>query len=89
MRNRERVPALGGAVTTDRMGGELAGDKLLDVRAVAERLSLGERSVWKRVAAAGLPKPIRIGRSVRWRQSDIAAFIRRGCTMPDGAGDLQ
>ena len=79
MRKRERVPASGGAV--DRAAAEPAADKLLDVRAVAERLSLGERSVWKRLAAAALPRPIRLGRSVRWRESDIAAFIAAGGDM--------
>ncbi len=56
-------------------------DKLIDVKGVAERLGVSARQVWKLAAAGRLPAPVRLGRSVRWRESDIADFIRVGCDM--------
>ena len=57
--------------------------RLLDVNAVAERLSVSPRAVWKWLAAGRLPAPVRIGRSVRWRERDLDRFIDVGCDMRD------
>ncbi len=54
-------------------------DRLLDVRAVANRLSVSARAVWKWAASGRLPSPLRVSRSVRWRESDIDRWIRAGC----------
>ena len=56
-------------------------DKLLDVRAVAERLGVSPRQVWKLTASGRLPQPVRLARSVRWREADLAAFIAARCDM--------
>jgi len=53
--------------------------RLLDVRAVAERLSVSARAIWKWQASGRLPAPVRLGRSVRWRSSDIDEWIEQGC----------
>jgi len=57
--------------------------KLLDVRSVAERLSVSPRAVWKWCSAGRLPAPVRIGRSVRWRATDLDRFIELGCPSRD------
>lgn len=57
------------------------GDRLLGVRDVANRLGVSTRQVWKLVRLGRLPAPVRLGRSVRWRESDISEFIRLGCKM--------
>lgn len=56
-------------------------DTLLTVRQVAQRLGVSQRSVWKMLASGRIPQAARLGRSRRWRESDIATFIRTGCDM--------
>jgi mRNA interferase RelE/StbE len=53
-------------------------DRLLSVRDVAARLRVSTRQVWKLASWGRLPKPVRLGRSVRWRESDIRRFVARG-----------
>jgi predicted DNA-binding transcriptional regulator AlpA len=55
---------------------ELMPGKMLDVGAVADRLSISERSVWRTVADGLLPAPVKIGRCSRWFPADIATFER-------------
>ena len=55
--------------------------ELLDVRDVAKRLKLSPRQIWKLTSTGRLPKPLRIGRSVRWRAADLARFLEAGADM--------
>lgn len=57
----------------------VVGQKLLAVGALAKTLSTSVRTVWRKRAAGQLPKPVRIGGSVRWRSSDIDRWIEWGC----------
>ena len=59
--------------------------ELLTVRDVAAALRLSQRQVWKLSASGRLPKPLKIGRSARWRRADIEAYVERGCRMPEPA----
>ena len=52
---------------------------VVDVKALARMLSSSVRSVWRRLAAGDLPKPVRIGRSVRWELAAIREWIAQGC----------
>lgn len=56
-------------------------DKLLNVKELAERLGVSTRQCWKLLSSGRLPAPVRLGRSVRWRESDIADFVRLDCDM--------
>jgi excisionase family DNA binding protein len=64
---------------------------LLCVQEVADRLGVGRRTVWKLVRDGDLPGPVRLGkgRIVRWRASDIDAFVEalgvRRSNAPNGA----
>jgi len=58
---------------------------VVDVKALAKMLSSSARSVWRRLAAGDLPKPVRIGRSVRWELAAIHEWIAQGC--PKQRGD--
>lgn len=49
--------------------------RMINVREVATILGVSTRSVWRLVARGELTKPIRIGRSARWRIRDIEAWI--------------
>jgi prophage regulatory protein len=56
-------------------------ERLLGVREVANRLGVSTRQVWKLASSGRLPAPVRLGRSVRWRESDVSRFIECGCDM--------
>ena len=58
--------------------------ELLNVIDVAARLRISPRQVWKLVSSGRLPEPVRLSRSVRWRESDIDEWIEAGC--PANAG---
>ena len=53
----------------------------LSIGAVAEKLDVSPRAVSKWAAAGWLPTPVRIGRTVRWRASDIDRFVALGCRL--------
>lgn len=51
-------------------------DRLLRIREVMERTGQGKSTIYRKVAAGTFPKPVSVGgQSVRWRQSDIDAWI--------------
>lgn len=58
-------------------------NRLLDVAAVAELLGISERGVWRFREAGRMPAPVTLGRLVRWRSTDLTAWIAAGC--PDCA----
>lgn len=55
------------------------GMALMDARDVSRRLSVSTRTVWRLLSADQLPKPVRIGRSVRWQREVVEEWIRLGC----------
>lgn len=48
---------------------------LLRDREVAELLAISRRSVWRLTSSGDLPRPIKLGKAVRWRRSDIEEVI--------------
>ncbi len=42
-------------------------------------LGVSLRQVWRLNSTGKLPKPIRLGGSVRWRRDEIIAFVEAGC----------
>lgn len=73
-----------GGVAPDRLIGA-AVERLIDVKSVAVRLDVSERMVWKLLASGRFPQPVRVGRSVKWRESDVDRFIAGGCSMREFA----
>lgn len=55
---------------------------LLCATGVAELLGVSERTIWRLRAAGKLPPAIRLGGNVRWRATDVAAWIEAGCPQP-------
>ncbi|MBW7865055.1 MAG: helix-turn-helix domain-containing protein [Candidatus Hydrogenedentes bacterium] len=53
--------------------------ELLNAKQVARMLGVGESSLWRYRDMGALPCPVKIGRSVRWRSTDIIAWIDAGC----------
>ena len=62
--------------------------ELLTVREVARLLKLSTRQIWKLSSAGKLPAPVRLGRSVRWRASDLARFLAVGADPARYDGEL-
>jgi predicted DNA-binding transcriptional regulator AlpA len=55
---------------------------LIDTKEVARLLDVSARTVWSMQVGKRLPKPIRIGRAVRWSYDDIKAWVNAGCPAP-------
>jgi predicted DNA-binding transcriptional regulator AlpA len=85
--NGELRNEIGGpnVIETDGAPAKATYDRLLNVHQVAARLNISARQVWKLAAEDRLPKPVKLGRSARWRKSDIALFIAGGCSMRSDA----
>lgn len=45
---------------------------------VANRLGISQRHFWSMVAAGRVPRPFRLGRSVRWVAEELEAWLRAG-----------
>ena len=55
-------------------------EKLLTAQAIAEKLSLSKRAVFRMRSAGLICSPVKVGAgAVRWRQSDIEEWIEWGC----------
>lgn len=52
---------------------------LLRVGEVAQLLGISERSVWRMQSAGKLPTAMRLNGSIRWRYSDIKAWVDAEC----------
>jgi len=64
-------------------------DRLLSVKVVAGMLDCSSRQVWKLLASGRLPRPLRLGRSVKWKSNDIARFIAAECDMRAFAAEVE
>lgn len=52
-------------------------DKLVSIAAVAAILDRSRASIYRDIAQKVFPKPLKIGRSSRWRMSEVNAYIQR------------
>lgn len=50
---------------------------LLDIKQVAAMLSISEKSIRRLLDAGKFPRPVRIGRLLRWRYKDIVAYVNK------------
>lgn len=48
---------------------------LLKVQDVSRRTSISVRSLWRMVSAGTFPRPVRVGRSTRWRADDVRQWV--------------
>jgi prophage regulatory protein len=53
-------------------------EKLLTAKALGEMLSLSKRQIFRLNSCGKLPKPIRIGGSIRWSESTISEWLKAG-----------
>ncbi len=55
-------------------------EKLLTAQAIAEKLSLSKRAIFRMRSAGLICAPVRVGAgAIRWRKSDIERWISLGC----------
>jgi excisionase family DNA binding protein len=66
-------------VTNSIVPPDLAASVLLDVRAVAALLNCSSRHVYRLADSGRMPKPVRVGALVRWRRTDLDAWLAAGC----------
>lgn len=50
-------------------------DRLLKVKDIQEILQLSRSAVYAAIRAGLLPRPIKIGKSARWKASEIAGMV--------------
>ena len=50
-------------------------ERLLTITEVGEMLGRGRASIYRDLNAGALPKPVRVGSSIRWPLSEINAYI--------------
>ena len=55
----------------------------ISARELARLLDVSLRQVWRLNSTGKLPKPVRLGGSVKWRRSEILAWLGQNC--PDRA----
>lgn len=46
---------------------------------VAKLLNISERHLWALHSSGRLPRPIRLGRSVRWNHDELRRWVDAGC----------
>lgn len=56
---------------------EILKDRLIDLKEFADLLSVNKRTVYRLIQSGVLPKPVRVGHSVRFPASDVEAYIER------------
>lgn len=61
------------------MATEKTDTRLLDIKQVSARLCMSVRAIHRMRDTGKMPQPLKLGRSARWRSSDIEAWIQDGC----------
>jgi predicted DNA-binding transcriptional regulator AlpA len=51
----------------------------VSARELAEMLDVSLRQIWRLNSAGKLPKPIRLGGSVRWNRVEVQHWFEAGC----------
>src|SRR4051794_28091545 len=51
---------------------------LVNATDVAKMLSISKTTLWRLRASGRLPRPIRLGGSIRWRVTEIRSWIEKG-----------
>jgi prophage regulatory protein len=54
---------------------------------ISQKLSLSKPTIYRKIAAKNFPAPIKIGRSSRWREEDVNAWIEVLSDIPNVGGD--
>lgn len=63
------------------MTAETSAPALLSVGGLAALLDISQRTVYRLDSSGRIPKPLKLGASLRWRRKEVVAWIAAG--MPD------
>jgi excisionase family DNA binding protein len=55
---------------------------LVSADELAKMLDVSERTIWRLLSGGKLPRPLRLGGSVRWRLAEVTTWIAEGCPVP-------
>lgn len=66
------------------MNAESCVEQMVDLQWVAERLHVSTRKLWRMIASGDLPKPVKIGRAVRFFISEILQYQEKLKQARDG-----
>jgi excisionase family DNA binding protein len=65
--------------TMDRSTVRTVDPLVITVEELAELMQTSVRSIWRWNSQHSIPKPLRIGGSVRWRRDEVLKWIEQGC----------
>ena len=66
------------------------GDQLVDIKDLGEQVKIPPKTIRNKLSNGTWPiLPIRIGRALRWRQSDIDRFIRGEIGQSDQENEIR
>jgi excisionase family DNA binding protein len=57
--------------------------QLITVDELSKLLGMSKRTVWRLLSVGQVPRPVRIGRSTRWRLDEVRRWIDLGCPGQD------
>ncbi|MDA0284585.1 MAG: helix-turn-helix domain-containing protein [Planctomycetota bacterium] len=77
--------ALSVSPTADRGQSNSSAAALMNVEDLSALLSCSSRSIRRMADSGRMPRPVRLGSLVRWRRSDIDAWVADGCPRSGGA----
>ena len=66
---------------SDLFAGRASVEAMLDVRTVADLLDCSARHVYRLADAGRMPRPIKLGKLVRWRRSAVEAWLADDCPL--------
>lgn len=64
-------------MTTQNNDSSLLNDKMVDMKFITEFTGLTDKWFYKLISEGEFPKPIKLGRSSRWLQSEVTAWLQQ------------
>lgn len=62
-------------MTTQNNNSSLLNDKMVDMKFITEFTGLTDKWFYKLISEGQFPKPIKLGRSSRWLESEVAKWV--------------
>lgn len=62
-------------MTTQKNNSSLFNDKMVDMKFITEFTGLTDKWFYKLISEGQFPKPIKLGRSSRWLESEVAKWV--------------
>ncbi|PAA96786.1 helix-turn-helix transcriptional regulator [Serratia fonticola] len=74
-------------MTTQNTNTSLLDDKMVDMSFITEFTGLTDKWFYKLIKDGAFPKPIKLGRSSRWMQSEVEAWVQQRIIQSRQQGD--